>query len=104
MKTGGKVLLGLGAAGVGAALYFLFKKRALVGSSPSEWALPSFNVDASEWALPSFTNTNEFLAPPMVAAPQCRCPSGTTPSIRADGSCSCPEVTVEILPFELERS
>ena len=42
MSKGGKLLFGTAAVGVGVALYFLFKRRVLVGSSPSEWELPSF--------------------------------------------------------------
>lgn len=85
-----KTALGLGVVtGIGAALYFLFKRSGgLVPSLPSEWALPSF------------TTTNDFLnvAPPPPGLVPCSCPAGSTPTRRPDGSCSCPEVGIEVGP------
>ncbi|TAL42415.1 MAG: hypothetical protein EPN91_08530 [Salinibacterium sp.] len=54
MKTGGKVALGIAAAGVaGFALYSIFKRR-------SSGLIPS---DPAEWSLPTFTTTQEFFTP-----------------------------------------
>lgn len=77
----GKALLGLGAVGAGVALLYVLLKKRVVGSDPSEWALPTF------------APTTAFLN-----QPDCVCPSGTTPFRRADGSCNCEPLSIEVLP------
>lgn len=86
MSKTGKLFLGIGAVGVvGAVLYALFKKNGVS-------LIPS---DPSEWSLPSFTMTQDFLTPPS----PCSCPPGATPTRRADGSCSCPTLSVEVITY-----
>ena len=84
ISKSGNTLLGIGAAGAAAAaLFFIFKRRGYA-SDPSEWQLPSFNT------------TQQFLS--QQQAP-CKWGSGFTPFRRADGTCVCEPVKIEILAY-----